>query len=91
MNPTYTPKTNNVDVLTRLTLTTFLHIGQMTQYRYQYCLEKELQKDTPFQVNADEMNQNRTKMIYHTCLTGLGIIGLLAIGISRLNGRELSE
>lgn len=34
MNPTYTPKTNNVDVLTRLTLTTFLHIGQMTQYRY---------------------------------------------------------
>lgn len=56
-----------------------------------YCLEKELQKDNPAQVNADEMNQNRTKMIYHTCLTGLGIIGLLAIGISGLNGRELSE
>lgn len=86
-----TPKTNNVDVLTRLTLTTFLHIGQMTQYRYQYCLEKELQNDTPFQVNADEMNQNRDKMIKYTCLAGLGIIGLLAIGISGLNGRELSE
>ena len=88
MNPTYTPKTNNVDVLTRLTLTTFLHIGQMTQYRYLYCLEKELQNDTPFQVNADEMNQNRTKMIYHTCLTGLCIAGLLTFGISGMINRE---
>lgn len=88
MNPTYTPKTNNVDVLTRLTLTTLLHIGQMTQYRYQYCLEKELQKYNLIQVDAKEMTQNRDKMIYHTCLAGLGIIGLLAIGIAGLNGRE---
>lgn len=88
MYPTYTPKTNNVDVMTRLSLTTFLNIGQMTRYRYLYCLEKELQNDTPFQVNADEMNQNRTKMIYHACLTGLGIAGLLAFGITGLNSGE---
>lgn len=88
MNPTYTPKTNNVDVLTRLTLTTFLHIGQMTQYRYQYCLEKELQKDNLIQVDAKEMTQNRNKIIYHTCLTGLCIAGLLTIGISGMINRE---
>lgn len=73
-----TTKTNDVAELTKLSLTTFLNIGQMARYRYLYTLGKELQNNSPAQVNACELTQNKAKMIYHTCLAGLGIIGLMA-------------
>ena len=77
-------KINDVAELTKLSLTTFLNIGQMARYRYQYILGKELQKDRPVYVNACELTQNRDKMIYHTCLAGLGALGLLVCGIAGL-------
>jgi len=85
MNMMNTTKTNDVAELTKLTLTTFLNIGQMARYRYLYTYGKELQKDSPVQIKSRELAQNRDKMIYHTCLAGLGIIGLFAIAISGLN------
>lgn len=81
-------KTNDVAELTKLSLKTFLNIGQMAQYRYQYALGKDLQKDCPAQVDAYELAQNRAKMICHACLAGFGIIGLLALGIAGLVSRE---
>ena len=81
-------KTNDVAELTKLSLKTFLNIGQMAQYRYQYALGKDLQKDCPAQVNAYELAQKRAKMICHACLAGFGIIGLLALGIAGLVSRE---
>lgn len=83
-----TTKSNDIIELTKLSLSTFLNIGQMARYRYQYTLGKELQNDSPFQINACELSQNKAKMIYHTCLAGLGILGLLTIGISDLSSRE---
>ncbi len=77
-----TTKTNDVAELTKLSLKTFLNIGQMARYRYLYTYGKELQKDCPAQVNACELAQNRDKMIYHTCLAGLGIVGLFTMGVS---------
>lgn len=65
---------------------TFSNIAQMTQYRYLYTLGKELQKDSPAQVNACELAQNRDKMVKYTCLTGLCIAGLFTLGIASLNG-----
>lgn len=88
MNTIDTTKTNDVAELTKLSLTTFLNIGQMARYRYQYTLGKELQKDNSVQVNTYELDQNKAKMIYHTCLAGLGIVGLLAIGIAGLYSRD---
>lgn len=88
MRTKYTTNTNDVAELTRLTLSTFLNIGQMARYRCQYVLGKDLQKDCPAQVNACELSQNRDKMIFYTCLAGLGMLGLFAIGISGLCGRE---
>ena len=82
-----TTKSNEVAELTRLGLSTFLNIGQMAQYRYQYTLGKELQKNNPAQVNACELIQNRGKMIKYACLAGLGIAGLFVIGFSGLNRR----
>lgn len=81
-------KTNDVEELTKLSLKTFLNIGQMARYRYLYTYGKELQKDCPAQVNACELAQNRDNMIKYTCLAGLGILGLLALGIAGLAGRE---
>ena len=81
-------KTNDVAELTKLSLRTFLDIGQMARHRYLYIYKKELQKDFPAQVNACELAQNRDKMIKYTCLAGLGILGLVAIGISGLMSRE---
>lgn len=81
-------KTNDVAELTRLGLSTFVNIGQMARYRYLYTYEKELQKDCPAQVNACELAQNRDKMIKYTCLAGIGVLGLLAFGISGLISRE---
>lgn len=81
-------KTNDVTELTKLSLSTFLNIGQMARYRYLYTMEKELQSDSPIQTSASELTQNRNKMIYHTCLAGLGILGLFVIGISDLSGRK---
>ena len=83
-----TTKRNDVGVLTRFTLSTFVNIGQMARYRYLYTYEKELQKDFPAQVNACELAQNRDKMIKYTCLAGLGTLGLLAFGIAGLINRE---
>lgn len=80
-----TTKTKDILDLTKLTLSTFSNIGQMARYRYLYTLGKELQNDNPAQVNAEELSQNKAKMIYHTCLAGLGILGLLAFGIAGLN------
>lgn len=51
-------------------------------------MQKELQMDCSAQLNACELAQNRDRMIYHTCLAGLGIIGLLTTGIAGLNSRE---
>ena len=81
-------KTNEVAELTKLSLRTFLNIGQMGRYIYLYTLGKELQKDTPVQVNARELVLNRDKMIYHTCLAGIGALGLLAFGIAGMISRE---
>lgn len=53
-------------------ISTFYNIGQMTRYRIDYLMR----------------NQNRDKMIKHACLAGLGIIGLLAVGITSLASRE---
>ena len=80
--------TNDVAELTKLSMSTFVNIGQMARYRYLYSYEKELQKDSPAQVNAFKLTQNRDKMIYHTCLAGLGIAGLLAFGIANLMSKE---
>lgn len=65
-------KTNDVLDLTRLSLSTFNNIGQMARYRVDYLVR----------------NQNRDKMILHTCLAGLGILGLLAIGIAGLISKD---
>ena len=81
-------KTNDVAELTKLSLRTFLDIGQMARYRYLYTLGKELQKDSPAQVNACELAQNRDKMIKYTCLAGIGALGLLAFGIVGLINKE---
>ena len=75
-------KTNDVEELTKLSLKTFLNIGQMARYRYLYTLGKKLQIDNPVQVNACKLAHNRDKMIYHTCLAGLGALGLLAFRIA---------
>ena len=83
-----TTKRNDVAELAKLSLRTFLDIGQMARYRYLYTLEKELQKDGSVQVNAYDLAQNRDKMIKYTCLAGLGTLGLLAFGISGLISRE---
>lgn len=80
--------TKDILDLTKLSLSTFNNIGQMARYRYLYTLEKELQKDSPVQVDACELAQNRDKMILHTCLAGFGIFALLAIGIAGLTSRE---
>lgn len=81
-------KTKDILDLARLSLSTFLNIGQMTRYRYLYTLGKEIQNDNAIQVNAIELNQNRDKMIKHACLAGLGALSLLAIGIADLYSRD---
>ena len=83
-----TTKTNDVLDLTKLSLTTFLNIEQMMQYMCLYYKGKELQKDFPARVNACELAQNRDKMIYHSCLVGIGAFGLLTFGIAGLISRE---
>lgn len=81
-------KSNDIAELTKLSLSTFSNIGQMARYRYLYTLGKELQKDSFPKVNACELAQNKAKMIFHTCLAGLGILGLFAFGIAGLMNRE---
>lgn len=49
---------------------TFLNIAQMAQYRVKYVQERKA--------------EDKQKMIYHTCLAGVGILGLFAIGIAGL-------
>ena len=60
-----TTKTSDVAQLTKLSLSTFLNIGQMALYKYQYTLGKELQKDSPVQSNACELAQNKANMVFH--------------------------
>lgn len=88
MNTINTTKTNDVAELAKLTLSTILNIGQMACYRARYMMGKDLQNYSQAQVNAYELNQNRDKMIYHACLAGLSIVGLLAMGVSGLNSRN---
>lgn len=57
-------KSNDIAELTKLSLSTFLNIGQMARYWYLYTLGKELQNDNPAQVNAEELSQNKAKMVY---------------------------
>ena len=83
-----TRETNDVAELTRLGLSTFLNIGQMARYRSLYIAEKDSRKNNPVQVNACELDQNREKMITHTCLAALGIFALLAFGIVDLMSKE---
>lgn len=84
----YTTKTNDVTELAKLSLSTVSNIGQMAHYRYQYVLGKELQKDSTLQISANELNQNRDKMILHTCLAGLCVIALFTFGIASLNSQN---
>ena len=84
-------KSNDIAELAKLSLSTFSNIGQMARYRYLYTLGKELQNDNSVQVNACELSQNKTKMIYHTCLAGIGIIGLFALGIAGLMNRKYKK
>lgn len=81
-------KVNGVAELTKLSLSTFLNIAQMARYRYLYTLGKESQNNSLVQVNACELAQNREKMIKYTCLAGLGVLGLLAFGITDLMSRD---
>ena len=67
-------------------LSTFHYIAQMARYRYLYTRGKELQNDGSIH-NSIELDHNRTQMIKYTCLTGLCILGLFAIGISGLRSR----
>lgn len=54
---------------------TLSNIAQMTQYRAKYVQSRD--------------KESKYKMIYHTCLAGLGILGLFAIGIAGLkDGRK---
>ena len=80
---------NGKDVLdlTKQGLSTFYNIAQMARYRYLYILGIDSQADGSIH-NTSELNLNRDKMIKYTCLAGLGILGLLAIGICGLKRRE---
>ena len=62
----------NKDVINLInhSTSTFSNIAQMTQYRMKYVQDR----------NAED----KQKMIYHTCLAGVGILGLFAIGIAGL-------
>jgi hypothetical protein len=62
----------NKDVINLIkdSASTFLNIAEMTQYRVKYVQDRD--------------KESRDKMIYHTCLAGLGILGLFAIGIAGL-------
>ena len=81
-------KTNDVDALMRLSLSTFLHLGLMAQYEHQYILGMESQKEIPIQANARELVQNRDKMIFHACFAGLGAFALIVSGIAGLASGE---
>lgn len=74
--------------LTKQGISTLYNIGQMARYRYLCVSEKESQKNNTIQVCTSERNHNREKMIKYTCLAGLGILGLFAIGISGLSRKE---
>lgn len=80
---------NRKDVLdlTKQGLSTFYNIAQMARYRYLYTVGKELQNENSI-YDTIELEHNRTKMIKYTCLAGLGIMGLFAIGICGLRNRE---
>ena len=84
----YTTKTNDVTELAKLSLSTFSNIAQMTYYRTQYLTEKELRHENALQISTHELEQNRDKMILHTCLAGLGVIALFTFGIASLNSQN---
>lgn len=78
---------NDVLDLTKQGLSTLYNIAQMARYRYLYILGKDSQNDSSIH-NTSELNQNKEKMIKYTCLAGLGILSLFAIGICGLRNRE---
>lgn len=80
---------NRKDVLdlTKQGLSTFYNIAQMARYRYLYTLENDSQNNGSIH-NTSELNQNRENMIKYTCLAGLGILSMLAIGICELARKE---
>ena len=80
-------KNNEVLDLAKQGLSTFYNIAQMARYRYLYTLGKESPNENSIYDNI-ELEHNRTKMIKYTCLAGLGILSLLAIGIWGLRSRE---
>ena len=73
--------------LTKQGLSTFYNIAQMARYRYLYTLGKDSQNNGSIH-NTSELNQNKERMIKYTCLAGLGILSLLAIGICGLVRKE---
>ena len=81
-------KSNDILGLIKQGLSTIYNIGQMTHYRTRYLMEKESPYENTRQASASELSQNRNKMIKYTCLAGLGILGLFAIGISGLKSRK---
>ena len=82
--------TTKKDILdfTKQVISTFYNIAQMAHYRVRYLTEKESFNDSAAQISVNELNQDRDKMIKFTCLAGLGIAGLLAIGIAGLSNRK---
>ena len=80
-------KNKDVLDLTKQGLSTFYNIAQMARYMYLYTLGKELPNENSI-YDTIELEHNRAKMIKYTCLAGLGILGLLAIGICGLKNRE---
>lgn len=78
---------NDVLDLTKQGFSTLYNIAQMARYRYLYILGKDSQNDGSIH-NTSELNQNKEKMIKYTCLAGLGILSLFAIGICGLRSRE---
>ena len=58
-----TTKTNDVAELTKLSLKTFLNIGQMARYRYLYTYGKELQKDCPAQLVFNQASTATTAIL----------------------------
>lgn len=80
---------NRKDVLdlTKQGLSTLYNIAQMARYRYLYILGKDSQNDGSIQ-NTSELNQNKEKMMKYTCLAGLGILSMLAIGICGMRSKE---
>lgn len=74
--------------LTKLAMSTFYDIAQMTHYRVRYLTVKESFNDGVAQISVNDLNRDRDRMVRFACLAGLGVAGLLAIGIAGLSNRK---